>query len=100
MRLRERSQRKSIADCEIRDDTVIMKNGSIRSVLASINFALKSDDEQMPYFGLCEFLKFHGSPMQICNRANWIWSYLNFLKEAEAKQTNDLLKMQMAEYQQ
>ena len=33
---------------EIRDDTVVLKNGGIRSVLkvSSVNFNLKSDDEQ------------------------------------------------------
>jgi hypothetical protein len=42
------------------------------------------------------------SPMQILiqSRKLDLEQYLNYLKDAAAKQTNDLLKMQMAEYQQ
>lgn len=90
---------------EIRDDVIIMKDGSLRSVLlvSSINFALKSEDEQnaiiSAYVG---FLNSLDSPFQILiqSRKLDLESYLEVLGEAEKKQTNDLLKMQMAEYRQ
>ena len=42
------STQKYLQIAEIKDDVVIMKDGSLRAVLlvSSINFALKSDDEQ------------------------------------------------------
>lgn len=90
---------------EIRDDTIVMKDGSLRAVLlvSSINFALKSEDEQnaiiAAYVG---FLNSLDSPLQILiqSRQLDLEAYLNFLKDSELKQTNDLLKMQMAEYRQ
>jgi type IV secretory pathway VirB4 component len=90
---------------EIRDDVIIMKDGSLRSVLlvSSINFALKSEDEQnaiiSAYVG---FLNSLNSPFQILiqSRKLDLESYLEVLSEAERKQTNDLLKMQMTEYRQ
>lgn len=99
------STQKYLQIAEIRDDTVIMKDGSIRSVLlvSSINFALKSEDEQNAIISAyVNFLNSMDSPMQILiqSRKLDLESYLNFLREAQAKQTNDLLKMQMAEYQQ
>ncbi|MFA6526159.1 MAG: TraC family protein [Candidatus Buchananbacteria bacterium] len=99
------STQKYLQIAEIRDDTVIMKDGSIRSVLlvSSINFALKSEDEQNAIVSAyVNFLNSMDSPMQILiqSRKLDLEQYLNYLKDAAAKQTNDLLKMQMAEYQQ
>lgn len=99
------STQKYLQIAEIRDDTVIMKDGTIRSVLlvSSINFALKSEDEQNAIISAyVNFLNSMDSPMQILiqSRKLDLEQYLNYLKEAEAKQTNDLLKMQMAEYRQ
>ncbi|MFA5021204.1 MAG: TraC family protein [Patescibacteria group bacterium] len=99
------STQKYLQIAEIRDDTIIMKDGSIRSVLlaSSINFALKSEDEQNAIVSAyVNFLNSMDSPMQILiqSRKLDLEQYLNYLKEAQAKQTNDLLKMQMAEYQQ
>jgi len=99
------STQKYLQIAEIRDDTIIMKDGSIRSVLlvSSINFALKSEDEQNAIISAyVNFLNSMDSPMQILiqSRKLDLEQYLNFLKDAEAKQTNDLLKMQMAEYRQ
>ncbi len=99
------STQKYLQIAEIRDDTIVMKDGSLRAVLlvSSINFALKSEDEQnaiiSAYVG---FLNSLDSPLQILiqSRQLDLESYLNFLKESEIKQTNDLLKMQMAEYRQ
>jgi len=90
---------------EIRDDTIIMKDGSLRAVLlvSSINFALKSEDEQNAIItGYVSFLNSLDSPLQIViqSRKLDLDQYLEFLKELEEKQTNDLLKIQIAEYRQ
>jgi type IV secretory pathway VirB4 component len=90
---------------EIKDDTVIMRDGSLRSVIlvSSINFALKSEDEQnaiiSAYVG---FLNSLDSPFQILiqSRKLDLENYLEILQESERKQTNDLLKLQMTEYRQ
>lgn len=99
------STQKYLQIAEIKDDTIVMKDGSLRSVIlvSSINFALKSEDEQnaiiSAYVG---FLNSLNSPLQIViqSRKLDLDSYLELLIEAEKKQTNDLLKIQMAEYRQ
>ncbi len=90
---------------EFRDDTVIMRDGTLRAVLlvASINFALKSEDEQnaiiSAYVGFLNNIDF---PLQIViqSRELNIDNYLNLLRQKEKEQTNELLKMQTAEYLQ
>lgn len=90
---------------EVRDDTIIMKDGSLRSVLlvSSVNFALKSDDEQNAIISAyVSFLNSLDSPLQILiqSRKLDLEQYLAYLEESERKQTNDLLKIQMVEYRQ
>lgn len=90
---------------EIKDDTVIMKDGTLRAVLlvSSINFALKSEDEQNAIISAyVSFLNSMSTPFQILiqSRQLDLEQYLAYLKEAQTKQTNDLLKIQMAEYLQ
>ncbi|MFH1233971.1 MAG: hypothetical protein V1649_05010 [Patescibacteria group bacterium] len=88
---------------EIRDDTIIMRDGTLRTVImaSSINFALKSEDEQnaivMAYVSFLNNLDF---PLQIViqSRELNIDNYINNLKQKEKEQTNELLKMQTAEY--
>lgn len=88
---------------EIKDDTVIMRDGTLRAVLAvsSINFALKSEDEQnaviSAYVG---FLNNISSMIQIViqSRELNISSYLEYLHQREKEQTNKLLKIQTTEY--
>ncbi|MBI4779646.1 hypothetical protein HY797_04335 [Candidatus Falkowbacteria bacterium] len=90
---------------EFREDTVIMRDGTLRAVLlvASINFALKSEDEQnaiiSAYVGFLNNIDF---PLQIViqSRELNIDNYLVFLRQKEKEQTNELLKMQTAEYLQ
>ncbi len=90
---------------EFREDTVIMRDGTLRAVLlvASINFALKSEDEQnaiiSAYVGFLNNIDF---PLQIViqSRELNIDNYLAFLKQKEKEQTNELLKMQTTEYLQ
>jgi len=90
---------------EIRDDLVIMKDGTLRGVVlvSSINFALKSEDEQTAvvssYVGFLNSLDF---PIQVViqSRKLNIDAYLDRLKEAERTQRNELLRTQIADYRQ
>jgi hypothetical protein len=88
---------------EIRDDTVVMRDGTIRAVLlvSSINFALKSEEEQnaliSAYVGFLNNLDFPAQIIVQSRRFN-IEQYLNDLEEKEKEQTNELLKMQTKEY--
>lgn len=88
---------------EIREDTVIMKDGTLRAALlvASINFALKSEEEQDAI--IAQYISFMNSldfPLQIViqSRRLNIEGYLNRLKEAQRQQKNELLKLQIADY--
>ena len=88
---------------EIRENTVVMRDGTLRSVIlaSSINFALKSEDEQnaiiSAYVGFLNSLYF---PLQIViqSRELNIEDYINDLKQREKEQTNELLKIQTSEY--
>jgi type IV secretory pathway VirB4 component len=88
---------------EVRDGVIVMKDHSLRALLmtSSLNFALKSQDEQtaisMQYQSFLNSLDF---PVQffITSRKLNIGPYLDTLKEAEKKQTSDLLKVQITEY--
>ncbi len=97
------STQKYINVAEIKEDTLILKDGSLRAVLAvsSTNFALKSEDEQnalvAAYQGMLNSLDF---PVQILihSRVLDINGYLAKLKGLAAGQTNELLRIQMNEY--
>ncbi len=88
---------------EIRDDMVMLKDGTVRAVLlvSSINFALKSEDEQeaiiQAYMSFLNGLEF---PIQIViqSRRMNIDAYMNALKEQEQKSENDLLRAQISDY--
>ncbi len=90
---------------EIKEDCVIMKDGTLRSVLlvSSINFALKSEEEQnaiiSAYIGFLNYLEF---PLQIViqSRKLDVDGYLERLRKKEKEQTNELLRMQTADYVQ
>ena len=88
---------------EIRDGLVIMKDGSIRSVLltSSVNFDLKSDEEQNAIiYQYQNFLNSLPFPIQIIVQSKKLdlTEYISKLKDMELKQQNDLLKIQMQEY--
>lgn len=88
---------------ETREDTVILKDGTLRGVLAvsSINFALKSEDEQNALISAyAQFLNSIDYPLQIViqSRKLNVEDYLTRLKAAEKGQTNDLLRMQITDY--
>jgi len=88
---------------EIKDDCVVLKDGTLRAVLlvSSINFSLKSDEEQEAVISAyVQFLNTLNFPVQIViqSRKLNIDDYLNRLKATEKEQTNELLKKQTAEY--
>ena|SRR3989338_1716109 len=88
---------------EIRDGVVVLKDGTLRAALltSSINFSLKSEDEQnaiiSSYVG---FLNSLDHPLQIVvqSRQLQIGPYLEMLGKAEREQTNELLRVQIADY--
>ncbi len=88
---------------EIRDDIVVMKDGTMRSVImvSSINFSLKSEDGQNAVISAyVRFLNNLNFPLQIIiqSRELDIDNYLEYLKIKEKEQTNRLLKVQTADY--
>lgn len=90
---------------EIKQDTVILKDGTLRAVLlvSSINFALKSEDEQQAiiqgYIGFLNSLNFE-IQIVIQSRRLDITKYLNQVATLAKQQTNELLKIQTQEYKQ
>ena len=88
---------------EIKDNVVVLKKGGLRSILmvSSINFALKSIDEQDAIiYHFQSFLNSLDFPVQITvnSRQLNLDNYMNQLKDKEKKQTNDLLRIQTASY--
>lgn len=88
---------------EIKNDTVVMDDGTLRAILAvsSTNFDLKSQEEQNSIiFGFQRFLNSLEFPVQILmqSRKMEIGGYLEKLKALADKQTNELLKVQTNEY--
>ena len=88
---------------EIKENTVIMRDGTLRAVIliSSINFALKSEDEQNAIIsGYVSFLNNIDFPLQIViqSRELNIDGYIKSLQEKGKVQTNELLKMQTNEY--
>ena len=99
------STQKYLNIAEIRDDCIVMKDGTLRAIIlvSSVNFALKSEDEQEAIVsGYITFLNSLNSPLQILiqSRQLNLDDYLLELKKAEKEQTNDLLRLQTAEYSQ
>lgn len=101
----ETSTQKYLDIAEVKENTVIMRDGTLRAVLlvSSINFALKSEDEQDAIISsYVSFLNNIDFPLQIViqSREMNIENYINSLKQKEKEQTNELLKIQTAEYTQ
>lgn len=97
------STQKYLDISEIRNDCVILTSGSLCGVVlaSSINFALKSEDEQKGVIaGYVQFLNSLDFPIQIVihNRPFNIKPYLAQLDQLRKKQVNDLLRTQMGEY--
>ncbi len=88
---------------DIRDNVVILKNGQMCMVLlaSSINFALKSLDEQQAILGQFQsFLNTLDFSLQfyVQSRRLNIQPYLDQLLEREPLQDNDLMRIQLREY--
>lgn len=88
---------------EVRDGIAILKDGSMRAILmaSSINFALKSQDEQHAILEQFQaFLNTLDFSLQIYvqSRKLDIQPYLHLLHTLDAKQDNDLMKVQLHEY--
>jgi len=88
---------------EIREDVVVMKDGTLRTVLmtSSLNFALKSEDEQQAVIqGYMQFLNSLEHPIQIViqSRRMNVDGYLERLKQQEDTIGNELLKSQIRDY--
>lgn len=88
---------------QIREGIIILKNKGLRSILmvSSLNFALKSSDEQSAI--LYQFQNFLNSldffcQILISSRRLNITGYLDKLREIEKKEKNELLQIQIAEY--
>jgi type IV secretory pathway VirB4 component len=89
---------------QVREGIIILKNKALRAILmvSSLNFALKSEDEQNAI--LYQFQNFLNSldfscQILIHSRRINIVGYLDKLKKIEEKEDNELLKIQIAEYQ-
>jgi len=90
---------------QIREGVIILKNKALRGVMmvSSLNFALKSDEEQSAIISqFQEFLNSLDFSCQIIiqSRKLNITGYLDKLKELEIKQTNGLLKVQTQGYRE
>jgi hypothetical protein len=88
---------------EIRDDVVILKDGTMRMLLmaSSVNLALKSADEQsavlMQFQSFLNSLEF-STQIFIQSRRLDIRPYLRRLEDRHKAEMNDLLKVQIREY--
>ncbi len=102
-----RNENKSTQDfvpiTEVRDGIVVMKDGGLRAILlaSSINFALKSEDEQTAF--IVQFQNFLNSLDFSCqifvqSRALDIRPYVATLEEAYKGQLDDLMRIQIREY--
>ena len=88
---------------EVRDGIIVLKDGSMRALLmtSSINFALKSQDEQNAIiFQFQQFLNSLNFTVQIFiqSRRLDIRPYLATLESREKEQINDLMRIQTKEY--
>ena len=87
----------------VRDNVVVLKNKNLRAVLAvsSINFGLKSQDEQQAIVNRFQDLTNsldYTLQILIQSRTLDISEYMAFLNERTEVQTNELLKIQTSEY--
>lgn len=88
---------------EIKEDVVVLKDGTMRVALlvSSINFALKSMDEQNAIVqAYMQFLNALDFPIQVViqSRRMNIDEYLRKLEQSELTQTNELLRRQIFDY--
>lgn len=97
------STQQHVLVAEIKNDTVVMRDGTLRAVLliSSINFALKNEEEQNAIVSsYVSFLNTLEYPLQIViqSRKLYIKPYLDKLLQREREQTNELLRTMIADY--
>jgi hypothetical protein len=97
------SSQKYLNIAEVRNDCVVLRNGSLCAILlvSSINFALKSEEEQNAIIqNYVSFLNGLTFPLQIViqSRPFNIKPYLSSIEELEKVQTNELLRSRMVDY--
>jgi type IV secretory pathway VirB4 component len=87
----------------VRDGIIILKDGSLRAILlaSSINFALKSEDEQTAF--IVQFQNFLNSldfsvQIFVQSRMLDIRPYIATLEAAYKEQLDDLMRIQIREY--
>ncbi len=88
---------------EVRDGIIVLKDGSLRAILlaSSINFALKSEDEQTAFivqFQNCLNALDFTIQIFVQSRMLDIRPYVATLEEAYKAQLNDLMRIQIREY--
>lgn len=88
---------------EVRSGVVILKNGGYRGIMmcSSLNFALKSEDEQRAIIGgFQNFLNTLDFSVEIVvhSRKTDVRPYLALLEERMSAQTSELMRVQLREY--
>ena len=98
-----RSTQDFVPVSEVRDGVMVLKDGSLRAVLlaSSINFALKSEDEQTAF--IVQFQNFLNSldfsvQIFVQSRMLDIRPYIATLEAAYKEQLDDLMRIQIREY--
>ncbi|MDP2812082.1 MAG: TraC family protein [bacterium] len=99
------STQKFLHIAEVKDDLVVLNDGTVRGVIlvSSVNFDLKSEDEQKAIIGnYVNFLNSIDYPLQVViqSRPLDIDDYIERLQKMEREQTNELLRMQTADYRE
>ena len=102
-RTSSRSTQEFLPVSEVRDGVILLKDGSLRAILlaSSINFALKSEDEQTAF--IVQFQNFLNSldfsiQIFVQSRMLDIRPYVATLEAAYKEQLDDLMRIQIREY--
>lgn len=97
------STQKFVPIKDVKENVVVLKNGQLCMILlaSSINFALKSEDEQRAI--LAQFQSFLNTldfslQIYVQSRRLNIEPYITQLQERESQQYNDLMRIQLREY--
>ncbi len=103
IRSQNHSTQEFVPISEVRDGVIVLKDGSLRAILlaSSINFALKSEDEQTAF--IVQFQNFLNSLDFSCqifieSRMLDIRPYIATLEVAYKNQMDDLMRIQIREY--
>lgn len=103
IRSQNRSTQEFVPISEVRDGVIVLRDGGLRAILlaSSINFALKSEDEQTAF--IVQFQNFLNSLDFSCqifveSRMLDIRPYIATLEVAYKNQIDDLMRIQIREY--